>query len=88
MYVINCSKGTITPSCAVFVRAHVRLCVHTSRWKKLFTPFLVVELSPRAESWYMYVTSISDGSQILIFPGINNNHDLQNFDCFHGFEMF
>ena len=29
----------------------VRACVRTSRWKKLFTPYLVVELSPSAEIW-------------------------------------
>ena len=55
----------------------VRTCVRTSRWKILITPYLVVELSPGAEIWWVYVTSISDGTQILTFLGINNNRDFQ-----------
>ena len=41
--------------------------VRTPRWKILLTPYLVVELSPSAEIWCVYVTSINDGTQILTF---------------------
>ena len=54
--------------------------VHTSRWKMLFTPYLVVEQSPSAEICCVYVTSINDGTQILTFLGIHNNGDFLNFD--------
>ena len=62
----------------MFVRAYVRTYVRTSRWKILFTPYLVVELSPSAEIWCVYVTSINDGTQILTFLGIHNNRYFQN----------
>ena len=66
-----------------YVRTYVRTCVRTSRWKILFTPYLVVELSPSAKIWCVYVTSINDGTQILTFLGIHNNHDFLNsrFSC-------
>ena len=68
----------------MFVRTCARAYVRTSRWKILFTPYLVVELSVKAEIWYMYVTSFNDGTQILTFPGSNNNHDFQNSRFFYG----
>ena len=58
--------------------------VRASRWEILFTPYLVVELSSSAEIWCVYVTSINDGTQILAFPGINNNHDFRNSRFFYG----
>ena len=68
-----------------YVRAYVRACVRrTSRWKILFTPYLVVELSSSAEIWCAYVTSVNDGTQILTFLGINNNRDFQNSRPFCG----
>ena len=72
-----------------FVPTYVRACVRTSRWKILFTPYLVVELSPSAEIWCVYVTSINDGTQILTFLGIDNNRDFQNSRFFCGeFDYF
>ena len=44
----------------------------------LFTPYLVVELSRRAEICCRCATSINDGTQILIFQGTNNNRDFEN----------
>ena len=76
----NCSKGALTPNwddVRTYVRTCVRTCVRTSRWKILFTPYLVVELSPSAEIRCVYVTSINDGTQILIFLGIQHNRDFQ-----------
>ena len=70
-----CSKGL---DC---VRRYVRA---TSRWKILFTPYLVVELSPSAEILCVHVTSISDGTQILTFLGIDNNRYFQNSRFFCG----
>ena len=67
-----------------YVRGYVRACVHTSRWKILFTPYLVIELSPSAEIWCAYVTSTNDGTQILTFLGIHNNRDFQNSRFFGG----
>ena len=67
-----------------YVRAYVRTCVRTSRWKILFTPYLVVELSPSAENWCVYVTSINDGTQTLTFLGIDNIRDFQNSRIFCG----
>ena len=52
--------------------------VRTSRWKILNTPYLVIELSPSTEIWYVCVTRINDGTQILTFLGIDNNRDFQN----------
>ena len=66
------------------VRTYVRACVRTSRWKILFAPYLVVELSPSAEVWCVYVTSINDGTQILTFHGIHNYRDFQNSLFFCG----
>ena len=43
-----------------------------------------MQLSPRAEIWCMYVTSSNDGTQILAFPGINNNRDFPNSRFFYG----
>ena len=65
------------------VRTCVRTCVRMSRWKILITPYLVVELSPSAENWCVYVASINDGARILTFLGIHNNRDFQNsrFSC-------
>ena len=54
-----------------------RACVRTSRWKILCTPYLVVELSPSAEIWCVYVTSINDGAQISTVLAIDNNRDFQ-----------
>ena len=68
----------------MFVRAYVRVYVRTSRWKILFTPYLVVELSPSAEIWRGYVTGIHDGTQILTFLGIHNNRDFQSSRFFSG----
>ena len=68
----------------MFVRAYVRAYVRTSRWKILFTPYLVVVLSPSAEIRCVYVTSINDGTQILTFLGIHNNHDFLNSRFFSG----
>ena len=73
-------KEHLHPTGMMFVRAYV--C--TSRWKILFTPYLVVELSPSAKIWCVYVTSISDGTQILTFLKIDNNHDFQNSRFFCG----
>ena len=56
----------------------MRTCVRASRWKMLFTPYLVVELPQIAEIWCAHVTSINDGTQILTFLGIDNNRDFQN----------
>ena len=64
--------------------SYVRACVRASRWKKMFTPYLVVELSPSAEIWCVYVTSINDGTQILTFLGIHNIRDFQNSRFFRG----
>ena len=61
----------------MFVRTQVR-------WKILFPPYLVVELSPRAEIWCVSVTSINDGTQILTFLGIDNNRDFQNCRFLYG----
>ena len=55
-----------------YMRAYVRTYVHH------FTPYLVVELSPSAEIWCVYVTRFNDGTQILTFLGTDNNHDFQN----------
>ena len=68
----------------MFVRTYVRAYVRTSRWKIWFTPYLVVELSPSAELWYVYVTSISDGTQISTFLGIHHNRDFLNSRFFCG----
>ena len=68
-----CSKGTLIPNWDD-VRTYVRM----SHWTILFTPYLVVELSPSAEIWCVYVTSINDGAQILTFLGIHNTRDFQN----------
>ena len=73
MIYLSCSEGALTPNWD-----DVRTYVRTSRWKILFTPYLVVELSPSAEIWYVYVTSINDGTEILTFLGIHNNRDFQN----------
>ena len=62
----------------------VRTCMRTSRWKILFTPYLVVELSSSAEIWCVYVTSIIDGTQILTFLEIHSNRDFQNSRFFCG----
>ena len=66
----------------MFVRTYVRACVcayvRRSRWKILFTPYLVVELSPSAEIWYVHVTGINDGTQIVTFLGIHNNRNFMN----------
>ena len=72
----NCSKGALTPNWDD-VRTYVRTYV---------TPENIVhsisrgtyELSPSAEIWCVYVTSINDGTQILTFLGIHNNRDFQN----------
>ena len=74
MFVRACARA--------YVRACVRACVRASRWKILFTPYLVVELSPSAKIWCVYVTSISDGTQILTFLGINNNRDFGILDFY------
>ena len=68
------------PNWTVFVRTYVR----ASRWKILFTPYLVVELSPSAEIWCVYATRINDGTQFLTFLGINNNRYFQNSRSFCG----
>ena len=44
----------------------------------------MIELSPSAEIWCVYVTSINDGTQILTFLGIHNNRDFQNSRVFCG----
>ena len=62
----------------MFARTCVRACGRTLRWKILFTPYLVVEVSPSAEIWCVYVTSINDGTQILTFLGIHNSRYFQN----------
>ena len=83
-------KEHLHPTGMMFVRTYVRTHVHTSRWKILFTPYLVVELSPSAEIWCVcvcmcvYVTSINDGTQILTFLGIHNNRDFLNSRFFCG----
>ena len=58
--------------------------VRTSRWKILNTPYLVIELSPSTEIWYVSVTRINDGTQILTFLGIDSNRDFQNSRFFCG----
>ena len=63
---VDCSKGALTPHWND-VRTYVRTYVRTSRWKILFTQYLVVDLSPSAEIWCVYVESINDGTQILTF---------------------
>ena len=68
----------------MFVRACIRAHERTSRWKILFTSYLVVELSPGAEIWCVYATSINDGTQILTFLGIQNKRDFQNSRFFCG----
>ena len=55
--------------------SYVRTCVTLGN---LFTPYLVVELSRRAEICCRCATSINDGTQILIFQGINNNREFEN----------
>ena len=67
-----------------YVRACVCAYVRASRWKILITPYLVVELSPGAEIWCVYVTSINDGTQILTLLGIDNNRDFQKARFFCG----
>ena len=81
--IYNCSKGALTPNWDG-VRTCVRACVRKSRWEKLFTPYLVVELSPGAEIWCVYVTSINNGNHILTFLGIDNNRNFQNSRFFCG----
>ena len=76
----NCCKGALTPNWTVFVRT----CVRASRWKILFTPYLVVQLSPSAKIRCVYVTSINGGTQILTFLKIHNNRDFQNSRFFCG----
>ena len=66
------------------VRSCVRAYVRTSRRKILFTPYLVVELSPNTEIWCVYVTSINDDTQILTFLVIDNNRDFQKSGFFYG----
>ena len=56
---------------------------HTAGPLILFTLYLVVELSPNAETWCVYVTSINDGTQILTFLGIHNKCDFQNSRFFY-----
>ena len=73
-------KEHLRPTGMMFVRTYVR----TSRWKILFSPYLVVELSPSAEIRCGYVTSINDGTQILTFLGIHNYRDFQNSLFFCG----
>ena len=88
IYFQICSKGALTPNWTVFVRtyvrAYVRACVRTSRWKILFTPHLVVQLSPCAEIRCVYATSINDGTQILTILGIHNNRDFLKSRFFCG----
>ena len=69
-------KEHLRPTGMMFVR--------TSRWKILFTPYLMVELSPSAKIWCVYVTSITDGTRILTFLGIHNNRDFLNSRFFYG----
>ena len=66
----------------MFVRAYVR--AHVCHTGKMFTSYFVVELSPRAEIWCVYVTSINDGTHILTFPGINYNRDFRRLDFLWG----
>ena len=76
-------KEHLRPTGMMFVRTCVRTYVRMSRWK-IFTPYLVVGLSPCAEIWCVLVTSINDGIQILTFLGIHNNRDFLNFRFFVG----
>ena len=73
------------------IHTHARTCVRTSSQlgvsallERLFTPYLVVELSTNAEIWRVYATSMYDGTQILTFPGINNNRGFRNSRFFYG----
>ena len=73
------------------IHTHARTCVRTSSQLgvsaplgQLFTPYLVVELSPSDEIWHVYVTSINDGTQILTFLGIDNNLNFQKSRFFCG----
>ena len=51
----------------MLVHVYVRTYARVPHWRKLVTPYLVVELSPRAEIWCMYATSSNDDVQILTF---------------------
>ena len=76
----NLGLGIIAP------KEHLRLtglCSYV-RWKILITPYLVVELSPSAEIWCVYVTSINGGTQILTFLRIDKNRDFQNSRFLYG----
>ena len=82
--IIAPKEHSLTPNWTVFVRACIRAHERTSRWKILFTSYLVVELSPGAEIWCVYATGINDGTQILTFLGIQNKRDFQNSRFFCG----
>ena len=58
--------------------------IRASRWKILFTPYLVVDLSSSAEIWCVYVSSINGGTQILTFLRIHNNRDFPISRFFDG----
>ena len=81
----NCGIGSAT---FIAPKEHLRLTgmvfVRTSRWNNLFTQYLVVELSLKAEIWCMFVASSNDDVRILTFLGINNNRDFQNSRFFCG----
>ena len=72
-------KGALMPNWTVC--SCVRACVTL---ENLFTPHLVVRLSPRAEIWYVCVPSINDDVQILTFPWFNNNRNFQNSRFLYG----
>ena len=60
----------------------LRACVRHAG--KYCHPYLVIELTPSAEIWCVYVICINDGTQILTFLGINNNRDFQSSRFFGG----
>ena len=72
--------------------SQVRTCVRTharvSHWKKLFTPYLAVKVSPRVESWCLHVTCINGGTQSLTFQELSTIEIFQNSRFFHGIWLF
>ena len=65
LLILNSALSTRIIAPKEHLRPTGMMFVHTSHWKILFTPYLVVELSPSAKIWWVSVTSINDGTQIL-----------------------
>ena len=50
---------------------------NTSRWEKLFIPYLVAGLSPRAKNWCMCAFCVNDDVHILLFQETDKRCDFR-----------